>query len=201
MMVWLIYSDVSLNWFKKHRDEKVRFHAAKNAQVATTLLTSCNRSVTTSGYQNTFTWHNSGQIVQVGYQYMLSTGLLKLFQQLVASLQMTKCNNPDFTRPTATWWNWQVSLLQLVEKLQQAGTSNNCGVFCCVRKTCHSTAETLIFVIMKKKRYSYTRSQAQWQAKYGLFFYDTSSALSLYIFISSSQLVLNDFLNCKYYNY
>ena len=129
-------------------------HAAKNAQVATTLLQQICYNKPISEYVhmacNSLLTTSLGKLCRLVINTCYPQACWKLFQQLVTSLQMTKCNKPDFTRPTATWWNWQVSLLQLLDKLQQAGKINNCGVFCWVRKTCRSTAETLIFVIMKK---------------------------------------------------
>ena len=38
----------------------------------------------------------STDLLQVDCQNLLSTGLLKLFQQVVTSLQMSSCNKPDF---------------------------------------------------------------------------------------------------------
>ena len=59
-------------------------------------------------------------LFQVVCQKLLSTGLL----QVVASLQTTSCNKPDFTTPVATWWERQVCY-NLLEKLQQAGKIRN----------------------------------------------------------------------------
>ena len=54
-----------------------------------------------------------------------------MFQQVVASLQMTSCHKPDCCNLMKL-----TSLLQLVDKLQPAGKINHlqevCGVFGCV---------------------------------------------------------------------
>ena len=51
----------------------------------------------------------------------------KLFQQVVTSLQMTSCNNPDLNRLVATWWNWQAcrNLLTSCNKPVKLTTCNN----------------------------------------------------------------------------
>ena len=55
----------------------------------------------------------------------------KLFQQIVTSLQMTSSNKPDFNRLLNLMK--LTSLLELVDKLQQAGKIENlqqvCGAF------------------------------------------------------------------------
>ena len=102
----------------------------------------CNKSVdilqqlvTTS--QDAFAWLSTAcdnksvaSCQQVCFK--LSTDLLqvdycKLFQQVVTSLQMTSCNNPDLNRLVATWWNWQAccNLLTSCNKPVKLTTCNN----------------------------------------------------------------------------
>ena len=104
------------------------------------LLTSCNKLVTTSRYQDVFAWLPTGCWWKVCC--MLSTDVFQaeqascnLFQQVVTSLQMTSCNKPDLNRLVATWWNWQAccKLLTSYNKLVKLTTCNKfCGAFGCV---------------------------------------------------------------------
>ena len=90
-------------------------YTAKKAQVATSLLTSCNNLLQQADIR----------CVRMPCDSLLTTSLLqvinrlvacwlsklvismqacyKLFQQVVKSLQMTNCNKPDFNRLVATW--------------------------------------------------------------------------------------------------
>ena len=87
-------------------------YTAKNTQVATSLLTSCNnllqanirmrshglRQLVEDKSVASFQQTCCKLIVQTCYQQ----AFCKLFQQVVTSLQMTNCNKPDFNRLVAT---------------------------------------------------------------------------------------------------
>ena len=56
----------------------------------------------------------STDLLQVDCQNLLSTGLLKLFQQVVTSLQMSSCNKLDFLTD-------EIDEIDKFDMLQQAG--------------------------------------------------------------------------------
>ena len=103
-------------------------YTAKNEQVVTSLLTSCNNLLQQADIR--MRSHGLRQLVDdksVGSfqkaSCKLSTGLLQVvnglavsyfktlvancFNKLEQACIMTSCNKPDFNRLVATWWNWQ----------------------------------------------------------------------------------------------
>ena len=60
-------------------------------------------------------------------------GLQRFFEQVVTSLQITSCNQPDLSRLVAYNLMKGTSLLQFVDKLQQAGKiAKSVVLFCCM---------------------------------------------------------------------
>ena len=72
-------------------------YTAKNEQVATSLFESCNILL-----QQVFCklqWTCCKAIVKTSYPQ----ACCRLFQQVVTSLQIRRCNEPDFNKFVVTW--------------------------------------------------------------------------------------------------
>ena len=89
--------------------------------MAYTALGRCASSGAVYAINPSFSVLNSN-LLNVNCQNLLSTGLPKLLQQVVASLQMKSCHKPDFKRLLITWWNWDNRQVKLT-------TCNNSVVF------------------------------------------------------------------------
>ena len=92
-------------------------YTAKHAQLATNLLTSCNRLVINKPISECVRMANCDSLLTTNllkvvdrlvFKTCYPQACCKLFQQVVTSLQMTSCNKPVFNRLVTTWWNWQV---------------------------------------------------------------------------------------------
>ena len=132
-------------------------YTAKNAPVATSLLTSCNNLFQQADIR--MRSHGLWQLVddksvascqQACCKLILKTcypqAWCKLFQQAVTSLQMTSCNKPDFNKLVATWWNWQAccNLSTSCDKPVKLTTCNKFVAFLAVYARTQNNKETRV---------------------------------------------------------
>ena len=135
-------------------------NTAKNAQVLTSLLTSCNNLLQQAdirmglhGLRRLVTTNLLQVVNRLVASWLFQQACCKLFQQVVRSIQMTSCNKPDLDRLVATWWNWQTccNLMKLTGLLTSCNrpikltTCNTvCGVFGCEHQLNYSCANMCI---------------------------------------------------------
>ena len=86
--------------YNKYKRRLLIHYTAKNAQVATSLSTSCNNLSQQADL--TMRSHGLRQLVHDKSVASCQQTCYKLFQQVVTSLQLTNCNKPDFNRLVAT---------------------------------------------------------------------------------------------------
>ena len=107
-----------LHLFVKNRDQShvtltilVSLHfitkAVRITFVSTTLLTSCNRLVTTSRYQDAFAWLATACWRQVCLK--LSTDLLQVDCQNLLSTGSLQVVSTSWWQVCKAWWNWQLA--------------------------------------------------------------------------------------------